>query len=295
MEKAIEVRAWSNYINKIREFFVARGFTEVFTPSLVATGAFESSLDCLKVSFSTGELELHTSPEIEMKACLAETKLPIFQICKSYRDDPPTPIHSREFTMLEYYRPEVDYLTTRQDMKELLNHVAGRSLAFEEISVRELALKSTGLDLEKLSTTELLHAAIAKVRIIETSPDDTWDDLFFKLLLEKWEPALHPTRPTILHDYPPSQSALAAINPKTGWAERFEIYWRGVELCNGCTELTDIGELDRRYEKEKSLREKQRKVPHAYPQRLASAMRNMPPASGVAVGLDRLFRIVRSN
>lgn len=293
MDKAIRVKAWAKFLSQIRKFFDERGFYEVSTPALVTAGAFESCLDSLQVSYSDGRGELNTSPEIEMKALLAETSLPIYQLAKSYRDDPPSPIHFKEFTMLEFYKPGADYFVTQLITKELFSALAGTVLEFNEISVKQLAYRTLGLDLEKLTTTETLRAEVERRNIIALSADDTWDDIFFKLLIEKLEPALPTDRPTLLKDYPPSQAALAALDPLTGWADRFEIYWKGVELCNGCTELADLSELRRRFDRESELRRKAGKAPHPFPEKLFSAVERMPnQVSGVAVGLDRLFQVL---
>lgn len=291
MDETTKVKRWAELLQKLRGFFDSLGFTEVMTSCMVPAGAFESSIDPLKVSYSTGEAELHTSPEIEMKRLLAQTKLPIYQICKCFRDDPPTSTHLREFTMLEFYRPDTDYTTLRADMKALLNAMSDRDLSFEEISMRELVIRATGIDFLAVPTSGALRKAIESRSLISLSADDDWDDMFFKLLIEKVEPSLDPDRPTLVFDYPASQAALSKLGLRTGLAERFEIYWRGMELCNGCTELTDIEELKRRFEHECRKRESLGKKAHPAPLRLFDAITGgFPPASGVAVGVDRLFK-----
>lgn len=266
--------AWAEYNSKIRQFFGARNFTEVSTPLLVEAGAFEHALDSLQVRFQGGQAELHTSPEIEMKALLAETPLDIFQITKCFRDDPPTGIHYLEFHMLEFYQMAVTYRETRALIRELFSTLAGRKLEFQEWSIEEALAKFAGTsltDIEKISDVE------------------TRENLFFQLMLEKVEPALPPDIPVILYDYPASISTLAQTGAN-GRGERFECYWQGMELCNGATELGDASELKNRYALESQWRRAMGKAPHPFPQRLYDALQNLPPCSGVAVGLDRLFR-----
>ncbi len=265
---------WAKFIKKVREFFESRDFIEVWTPQRVPSGAFENSLDPLKVIDSEGEKELHTSPEIAMKALLAELQLPIFQICHCFRDDPDTGHHWKEFTMLEFYVPHKDFQYTQELTRKLFNFVAGRDLPFSSMTMEGAFLKYVGKSLNEIPSYQ---------------EGDSWEESYFKWLIEKIEPGLPFETPTVISHYPPSQAALAKLDNSQKWAERFEIYWKGLELCNGCTELDSVEELKKRYEKECQARLSQKKAPHPYPTVLEEAMRKMPPASGVAVGLERLF------
>lgn len=280
-------KSWSEFLKKVRLFFEARNYLEVETPYLVPVGAFESSLDCLKVQGVDIQKELHTSPEIEMKVLMTELKTSIFQICRSYRDDPATLIHFKEFHMLEFYSPGHTYRDNMALMKDFLNSVSGASLTFESYSLAEAFQKFAGLEL--LEDLESFKKEMKRKGAILFNEDDSWDDLFYKVLIEKIEPQLNPNNPTFLYHFPPSQAALAALSPSKEYAERFEIYWQGIELCNGCTELTDLEELQRRFNSENQKRIEQNKKTHAFPASLAHAMKNMPACSGVAVGLERLY------
>lgn len=286
-------QAWAEFIRKVRAFFDSRAFLEVFTPSLVPVGAFENAIDPLLVHFQGGTSQLHTSPEIEMKVILSEEKSAIYQICKCFRDDPDTAIHFKEFTMLEFYRPHCDYTATRKDMKDLIEALSGEALYFEELSVQHAFQKFAGIELTQMSSVEaFLKSALAQ-GISSLGARDTWEDIFFRVMLEKIEPALDPKIPTFIFDYPASVSTLS--KPKNGlWGERFEVYWQGMEICNGASELTSSEVLKQRYEFEKKEREKAGKSPHPFPQRLQDALAALPPCSGVAVGLDRLFWALQS-
>ncbi|MEZ4750193.1 MAG: amino acid--tRNA ligase-related protein [Bdellovibrionota bacterium] len=113
--------------------------------------------------------------------------------------------------------------------------------------------------------------------------------MVFKILVQQVEPSLDPNIPTVLCDYPPSMSALAHVNQK-GVAERFEIYWKGMELCNGCTELTSLAELKRRTGEQGAQRMSENKTSHPVPDRLMESLdRGLPSCAGVAIGLERLF------
>jgi len=281
MRVQTDLQKWAEFIQAIRGFFQAEGLLEVFTPTLVPAGAFEASIDCLQVSFEKGSAELHTSPEIEMKRLLAEHRTSIFQICKSYRDDPPTGVHLREFTMLEYYRVGADYTALMNDIRRLVIRLAGRELEFREVTMEEAVRESTGIELDSATVEDF-------GKVISLSKNDTWEDAFFKLLIEKIEPSFDPEVPTLLKDYPLPLCALAKTNGKI--TERFELYWKGMEICNACTELGDLSELEKRYAVESRARLARGRKPHPHPTVLADALKKgLPPSAGVAVGLDRLF------
>jgi elongation factor P--(R)-beta-lysine ligase len=289
MDAITKVKRWADMVSNIRKYFDTQGFIEVSTPQLVEAGAFEACIDALKVSFQSGHAELNTSPEIEMKWVIAQTGLSVYQICKSYRDDPSTRIHFREFTMLEYYKVEADHHEVKNILKNLIRALAPNPVEFQEFTLREILINTTGIDLDAVSDESSLRKIILAKNTIQLSGDDTWDDMFLKLLIEKVEPALSFEHPTFLTDYPTSFAALASVDPVSNKARRFELYWRGIELANGCSELTDVEELKRRRNVESLARKRQGKAEHPYPTRLFEAVGNLPQCAGVAVGLDRLF------
>jgi len=290
-----KIADWAFFLRRLRQFLDGRGFYEVMTDHVVAAGAFESTIDALQVSWRTGKGELHTSPEIEMKALIAEEKLPIYQICRCFRDDPESPVHRREFTMLEFYRLNVAYDGVIQDVKELLNALSGRSLPFQTMTVREVVERCTGIDLAATPDVTTLRDAILQRKLFDPSGTDDWNDLFFKILIERIEPALDPARPVVLTEYPLATSPLSAARADGWTADRFEIYWHGMELCNGSTELTDAAELGRRREKQNAERRAAGKSEHPAPERLLAALdRGLPPCAGVAIGLERLFAALRT-
>jgi len=274
-----KLERWDALLHTTRAYLRQEGLLEVQTKNLVPAGAFEASIDCLDV----GTQQLHTSPEFEMKRVLAETNTSIFQICKSYRDDPDTGVHLREFTMLEYYRVGATFEKLIDDIRQLICLVAQRDIPFEVITMAEAVKRATGIDIEKD-----LRSQIEAKQIVHLSADDTWDDMFFKVLIEKVEPSFDSEVPTIVRDYPLPLCALAKTNGKI--TERFELYWKGMEICNGCTEMGSLAELLTRYEVESKNRRARGKGPHPKPTRLIEALTmGLPPSAGVAVGMDRLF------
>lgn len=261
---------------------------EVFTPSLVTAGAFENALDPLTVTTPNETAQLHTSPEMEMKALLAQHPESIYQICKCFRDDPDTSIHFKEFTMLEFYRPHCTYEKTRQDIKELVTTLSSKELIFEERSIDQLFREQTGIELENVKSAPAFLKKAQEIGISSLTPSDTWEDIFFRIMMDKIENSLPADKPTIVYDYPATVSTLS--QPKGEfWGQRFELFWKGMELCNGATELLSEDLLKTRYEFESAERKKAGKTPHPFPNRLAESLSNLPPCSGVAVGLDRLF------
>lgn len=253
------------------------------TPQIVSAGALESTIDTLPVE---GVGELHSSPEIEMKRILSEIAIPIFQICKSFRDDPQTGIHFKEFTMLEYYRPDCAVDGIFEVTQNLINALSPHSLQWESVSIQSRMVELLG---EPPPQDRDAFISLVKKTGILLSPNDTWNDVFFKILVEKIEPFLHPSNPTIVLDFPARVSPLATATP-AGIAERFEIYWKGMEICNGCEELTDAKLLLERAQIEAQGRKAAGKEPHPPATTLYQALeKGLPQCSGVAVGLDRLY------
>jgi lysyl-tRNA synthetase class 2 len=284
-----KIRAWALFLSTTRKFFDSKGFIEVTTNHLVDVGAFEATLDCIKASWGSGTGELHTSPEISMKELLTGIDLPIYQLCRAFRDDPLSEIHQREFTMLEYYRPHWDYSEILTLTRDFFESVAERRLDWTEISVNDAFEKYVSIHLRQCGTRDELARALAKNNLVGIKDDDSWEDLFFKVMLDKIEPSLDKTKLTILKDYPPRLCALLKVNESRECVERFEIYWKGMELCNGGTELNNPMTLESRYKMESANRTRAGKTPHPFPARLHSKMKNLPPMAGVAVGMDRLF------
>jgi lysyl-tRNA synthetase class 2 len=253
---------------------------------------------------------LRTSPEFACKKLLAAGEDKIFELARVFRDRERGELHLPEFTMLEWYRANVAYDAVMADGIAVIAHAA-RATGIGRFSFRgrtadpfakpELLTVSAafgrfaGIDL--LATIadgngdrdRLASMAANKVRI---SDDDTWSDIFSKILVEHVEPHLGQGRLTVLFEYPVPEAALArakASDPRV--AERFEIYACGVELANGFGELTDAREQRRRFMQ--AMDEKQRRYGERYPldQDFLDAVSRMPDASGVALGFDRLVML----
>jgi lysyl-tRNA synthetase class 2 len=286
----------------LRGWFEEQGFVETEVSALAVSPGNEAHLHAFATEAMTLEgggatLYLHTSPEFAAKKLLAAGEIQIFEFARVWRNRERGPLHSPEFTMLEWYRSGAPYEALMDDCAALLGLAAGatgaQTFAFRDgacdpfaepqrITVAEAFERYAGVDL----FGDL--AAQAAARGLRVAADDRWADVFSRIIAEI-EPQLGFGRPTILCEYPVSEAALA--RPKPGdprVAERFELYVCGVELANAFGELTDAGEQRRRFELE--MAEKARIYGDAYPldEDFLSALAQMPPASGAALGFDRL-------
>ncbi len=288
-----------------RRFFASRGYTEVETPYAVTVPGEEVHLRAFATQreHPDGALEklwLHTSPEFAMKRLLAGGSGPIFQFARVWRNGEGSALHAPEFTMLEWYRPRADLDSLIGETTDLLREVlpaevsvrgVTTSLAhIERLTVAEAFDRYAGADVLASVGDAPALAAQAGTR---TRENETWEDLFFRLLLERIEPNLGRTHPTFLTHWPASQAALARRDPADPRvAERFELFVCGIELANAFVELTDPVEQRARFVADRARR-------HALygpdwdmdEDFLAALAAGMPPSAGIAVGFDRLAMI----
>jgi lysyl-tRNA synthetase class 2 len=299
----------------LRGFFARARFVEVDTATLQVSPGNEAHLhafctEAIATDASRHPLYLHTSPEFACKKLLAAGEPKISCFAHVYRNRERGPLHHPEFTMLEWYRADEGYETLMRDCADILKLAAEttqtRAFRFrggeadpfatpERLSVAEAFSRHAGIDLLASVATAgddndrdrlASDLAAAGMRVAQ---DDSWADLFSRVLVEKIEPHLGFGRATILDEYPVSEAALArpsAGDPRV--AERFELYACGVELANAFGELTDASEQRRRFEIE--MAEKSRIYGETYPldEDFLAALAIMPEASGAALGFDRL-------
>jgi elongation factor P--(R)-beta-lysine ligase len=309
------LRARGAISRAVRDWFDSQGFTEVETGILQVSPGNETHLhaprtELLRADGSRATRYLRTSPEFACKKLLAAGESRIFEFARVFRDRERGDLHLPEFTMLEWYRAGSGYDAIMADSVVVIAHAAqatgigkftfrGRECdPFAEPDLLTVAAafeRFAGIDL--LSTVKgdegdrgaLAAAAQGKVRI---SDDDTWSDIFSKLLVEHVEPRLGQGRLTVLYEYPSPEAALArtkSSDPRV--AERFEVYACAVELANGFGELTDAAEQRRRFGL--AMDEKSRRYGERYPldEEFLAAVGQMPEASGVALGFDRLVML----
>lgn len=293
----------------IRAHLEAQDFLEVETGIVQVSPGNETHLHGFQAEWIDGAADLRrgylqTSPEFAMKKLLAAGEKRIYQFAPVFRAREASRLHSPEFTMLEWYRSGEDYTVLMRDCADLLKLAAdaagwhmfsfrGRqcdvSLEPERLTLVEAFERHAGIDLEAMLDARDAFAAAASAIGLRIAPDDTWSDIFSRILSEKIEPHLGIGRPTILDHYPVSEAALARPCPDDPrFAERFELYVSGVELANAFGELTDAGEQRRRFEAD--MAEKERIYGERYPldEDFLEALGYMPEASGIALGFDRL-------
>lgn len=305
-----------NAITKaIRAWFDEQGFVEVETGILQISPGNETHLHAPRTDLrdSAGAAVtryLRTSPEFAAKKLLAAGEAKIFEFARVFRDRERGDLHLPEFTMLEWYRASEPYEAAMADSIVVIAHAAQatgiggfsfRGSTADPFAEPELLTVAAAFDrfagIDLLATVQdgsgeraaLADAARDRVRITD---DDTWSDIFSKVLVEHIEPQLGQGQLTVLFEYPAPEAALARTKPSDPRvAERFEIYACGVELANGFGELTDAQEQRRRLTL--AMDEKQRRYGERYPldEDFLAAVALMPQASGVALGFDRLVML----
>lgn len=298
----------------LRDYFARHDFVEVDTAALQVSPGNETHLHAFASQYHApdGETEgyyLHTSPEFACKKLLAAGEERIFTFAHVYRNREKSPTHQPEFTMLEWYRVGEPYEALMEDCGALLRLAAEAvgqrifrfgdmecdpSLEPERLTVADAFARHAGMDLlatvgpDGETNREALFSLV-RAAGMRTAEDDTWSDLFSRVLVEKIEPHLGKGRATILMEYPAAEAALARRSPgNSRVSERFELYACGVELANAFGELTDPVEQRRRFEME--MAEKARIYGETYPvdEDFLAALAIMPEASGAALGFDRL-------
>jgi lysyl-tRNA synthetase class 2 len=279
----------------IRAFFGARGFAEVETPYAVAAPGEEVHLRAVRA----GTKYLHTSPEFAMKKLLAGGSGPIFQLARVWRDEPWSDTHAPEFTMLEWYATRDDLGVLMDETEALLRAVlppevrcrgvTTRLAQFERITVAEAFTRYAGADVLGTAGDAAALAASAGAALRD---GEDWEDLFFRLLLERVEPHLGRAHPTFLTHWPAAQAALARRDSADSRvAERFELYVCGIELANAFVELTDADEQRARFVADRARRHGLYGPDWALDEDFLAAVARLPPCAGVAMGFDRLVMV----
>tara|TARA_Y100001970_G_scaffold293844_1_gene443751 strand:+ start:2781 stop:3884 length:1104 start_codon:yes stop_codon:yes gene_type:complete len=304
----------ADMLKSAREFFDRSGYVEVETPALQVCPGMEPHLNTFVTSLydpdgDYRELFLHTSPEFAMKKLLAAGMQRIFQFARVFRNGERSTKNHPEFTMLEWYRVDADWRTIAEMAEELVRAVCGPVARrgnfvcnvagpWEYLSVAEAVERSTGIDLLQTTQNPLdpdkqaLRLAAEEIGV-RTIDSDTWEDVFFRIFLERVEPGLGLEAPTVLHSYPASMAALARLSPEDPRvSERFEIFVCGLELANGYSELTDIDEHLARFTATAEQRIAAGRDPIPVDEDfLAAVQSGIPESAGIALGFDRLVML----
>ena len=308
------LRRRARLVAETRAFFGARGYAEVETPCLVPVPGMEVHLRAFRSEYrphlgagARRALWLRTSPELALKRLLVAGAGPVFELARVWRNGEAVgPLHAPEFTMLEWYRPGLTFDGLMDETEAFVRAVCPPAVAhggvetdlrppFERLSVADaFAAHCGGLDILGTEGDAARLRAEARRAGVPAREDEGWEDLFFRLLLERVEPRIGRGRATFLTHWPAPQAALARRDPADPRAAlRFELFVAGVELANAFDELTDAAEQRERFERDVAERgrlhgaeeEEGWGVDEDF---LRALEHGMPSGSGIALGFDRL-------
>ncbi|MGB9883664.1 MAG: amino acid--tRNA ligase-related protein [Microgenomates group bacterium] len=289
------------------EFLEKKGYLKIDLPVLSPALIPESYLEVFETEFKyfnhKEKLYLTPSPELFLKRLLAYGVGDCYYLGKSFRNaDPPSTLHSFEFTMLEIYKINVSYLELADEILEMLKYI-NKSLKskiksqkfnlnkWEKITVAQAFEKYAGIKKETLFNHQLflIKAKEKGYQIENSSYEDVWSQIY----VQEVEPNLGKNGyPTLIYDYPKEFAALAKLNPDGKTAQRFEFYINGIELGDCYTELTDPKEQEQRFLNEDKQRKKLKKISHPIDKGFIEALKyGLAPCSGIAIGFERLAMI----
>lgn len=288
---------WRHYLASLRDYFSEQGFHEVKTPSLVACPGTEPSLDVFSTELKVGSkrqlLFLPTSPELHLKKILASGAEKIFEIAPCFRNGEITDTHQPEFLMLEWYRAFANLTAIKKDVENLVNFLSvnldkPKPSKVSSYSVSELFKKYCDFNLTPQTSLSELKTLAEKLKVDVRSAESI-DDYFFLIFMDKIENQLPSDELIFVEKYPAYQAALARLT-NDGWGDRFEVYWKGMELANAFHELNDPSLQRLRIledlQKKKQMGKEEVPVDEQFMQALEAGL---PPSAGIALGIERLF------
>lgn len=292
-------REWMRFLTATRAFFGTNGFTEAQTPTLVPSPGTEPFLDPFSTSWEFGRTKeafyLPTSPEFHLKKMLAAGWTRVFELKTCFRNGEISAHHQPEFLMLEWYRAYQPLEAIAHDAEAFFKFLQTELSppvpvpALRRTSIKALFAETFENFELRPETTRAEIASLAQRFQIRFDESDGFDEIFYRLFLEKIEPSLGADGPLLVQGYPPSQAALARLDAE-GFADRFEIYWRGLEIANAFHELNDPEENIRRFEEDAHKKRAIGKPAVPVDQELISWLKyGLPPSGGIALGMDRLF------
>jgi elongation factor P--(R)-beta-lysine ligase len=283
------LRERARVLAQVRRFFDARGFLEVQTPSMVPSPGLEPHLDAFEVATGDGGSPrwLVTSPEYQMKRLLADGWERIYQIGSAFRRGERGELHNPEFTMLEWYRANAGIGDVMADTEQLAAAVTGGSVRIDE---RVIDLRPP-LDRWTVDQAFARFAGWTQEQTLQAAETD--EETLFRVFVDKVEPGLGcMDRGIFLVDFPFAQASLARAKPgDPRFAERFELYVAGIELCNGFGELVDPVEQRRRLTRDAIIRRARGLQVYPVDEKFIEALSRVPPSGGNALGLDRLVAL----
>jgi elongation factor P--(R)-beta-lysine ligase len=291
------LKNWSLFLISIRDFFTNEHFVELFTPTLVKSPGTEPTLDVFETQLRKGSLTekrfFPTSPELHLKKALSLGFSHIFEIARCYRNNEISEIHQPEFWLLEWYRSFANIFDLQADVVRLIKFLCYRfnrpQPDIKCFTIKQLFKKVLSYNLTPQTSKEDLRS-ICEIHGIRTQDSYSIDDFFHLLMIEKIEPQIPTDALVFVEKYPPFQAALARKDHQ-GWAQRFEVYWQGMELANAFDELNDP--IEQRKRSQEDLNKRSGLAPIGLDEEFFQALESgMPPSAGIALGLDRLFLIL---
>ncbi|AWB65813.1 elongation factor P lysine(34) lysyltransferase [Saccharobesus litoralis] len=299
---ALKQRA--NTLAQIRKFFAERDVLEVETPLLASSGVTDLHLENMQSQFygpgchQGKTLYLQTSPEYAMKRLLAAGSGCIYQICKAFRNDEAGRHHNPEFTLLEWYRVGFDAKQLMHEVDHLLQQILNCPSA-DYLTYQQAFMQFTQLDPLDGDLARLKHFLVdnneADLTTLYQDQANEYDTLLQYIFNQYIEPQIGQQQPCFIYQFPASQAALAKLSAQDSRvAERFEVYFKGIELANGFDELTDANEQRRRFEHDNQLRQEHGLATKPIDEYLLAALKTgIPQCAGVALGIDRLVMLAQ--
>ncbi len=277
----------------LHQILKKKGYQQVATSCIQPQAGLDSQIDPFLVHYrpameprvEEGNLYLHTSPEFAMKRLLSRGMKNIYQIGPVFRQGELGPLHSPEFTMAEWYHNGWTWTELMHEVEQVIIELVGKSLSFRDRTV-ELAPP-----FPRISVLDAMEEKGVNTAQWDKLSDPDYAEAFYRAYVDALQPWLDQNNALFLVDFPQQNALLSRLQPhRPELAERFELIISGVELANGCTELTDPAEHKKRFEKENAIRQKLGKDPLPFPERLFRDIQKfgMPPCAGVALGVDRL-------
>lgn len=289
------LRLRAELLKKTRAFFEARKVLEVETPALSQAGATDRHLASFRVtSTGTKQLYLHTSPEFPMKRLLAAGSGDIWQICKVFRDGEAGRRHNPEFTLIEWYRLGFDHRRLMREVAELIGVLLPAAQAGAEyLTYREAFQQHAALDPFAAGKRDCMCVLQESGQHVPAENDLDYEGWLDLVAAELVYPQLGRQGLSFIYDYPASQAALARIRPENpSVAERFEVFFNGIELANGFHELADADEQRRRIDSDRDYRRAQGLPDVPTDENLLAALKHgLPDCAGVALGFDRVVML----
>ena len=288
-----DFRKWHAFLREVEDFFLKEGLCPVQTPHLVSCPGTEPQLRFFSTSLEGRKLWLASSPELHLKKLLFRNATDIFEIHRCYRSHEKGDINWNEFYMLEWYRVYASMDQIVQDLQNLFSFLKEKSwILFEVKEIQKLFIpnlfeKYCGIRLTPESCQQDLISFLKKKDILYSSTD-SFEDLFHLIFLNFIEPFLDSQTPTLVYGYPPSLRAYSKLDSK-GWAERFELYWKKIELANAFNEICCVQTQRKVFENDlKKHEQKDLKIDESF---LSEMEAGFPPTAGIALGLERLYMV----